>query len=492
MAIKTYKTPDNKIYTEGGEWIRDLGDYQAKVRAGVYQTSIPVNSLPSATRTPDGGIQYKNESSLTSKFSNLDKLNSNTGFLQTAKDIIQRKSQIQQPLSEAKAYWRTIQRDTTPFGGLRDKALEVPGMFTDERMRELSPSEQASVQAARDAAASAHIQGITEEEEYRGTREEDMITAMKDLLEEKDKIAKEAINSEEQKLDIIKKKTELGLPVSDSDYKAAGLDATSGRVGGTISWRYNNPGNIKFGNFAASYGATKGAEASDGGSFAIFPDLATGEQARKDLLLGKTYASLDPDTAMLKWSGGLTNGKPNGKGYTYQKLVKLGAPSISKPFSQFTDEEWSQLQTAWNKAEGWKEGTIVGQDQGIKHVTWTESAVRALAAKIPNIDSTQLWNNYTDAQLDEMAKGASGDVVEQIITKIKPAAFLRIGITQSDARELLTMKQMGLTDIEIKEAMTGLNLDPKILDELNKLLTTQENSSDIFALFSLLGQQTTE
>ena len=156
MAIQTYRdSKSGKIYTETGELIPDLTTYSAKVRAGeISGQPKDISLMPKVVRTPDGGV-----ASLSTNLGNIDKLKSNTAFLQAAKDIIQRKSAIQQPLSEAKAYWRTLQRDTSPFGGLREQ--QIPGTFTDERMRELSPSEQASVQASRDAAASAHLQGIS-------------------------------------------------------------------------------------------------------------------------------------------------------------------------------------------------------------------------------------------------------------------------------------------------------------------------------------------
>lgn len=53
-----------------------------------------------------------------------------------------------------------------------------------------------------------------------------MVKAMSDLLTEKDKIDEQAMINEERKLDIIKKKKDLGMPISDEDYKGAGLDAT--------------------------------------------------------------------------------------------------------------------------------------------------------------------------------------------------------------------------------------------------------------------------
>ena len=220
---KTYRDPTSgKIYTESGEYIPDLMEYTRRVRAGeISGQPLDIKQMPSVIRTADGGIASKQ--SIADKLSSTDRFKSNTKFLQAAQDIIKRKQEISQPLSESKAYWRTLQRDTSPFGGLRDEALNIPGTFTDKDLRLLSPSEQASVRSARDAASEAHLQGISEQEKYREGTLSDTITAMKDLLEEKDKIAQQAISDEERKLDIIKKKQDLGMPITDEDYKGAGL-----------------------------------------------------------------------------------------------------------------------------------------------------------------------------------------------------------------------------------------------------------------------------
>lgn len=470
--IQTYKNPTTgAIMTEDGKQVPNLEEYGRRVRAGeISGQPKDISLMPTTIRTSGGGI-----GTLTSNLSGLDKLGSNQNFLQAAKDIIQRKSTIQQPLSEAKTYWRTLQRDTSPFGGMKDPALQQPGMITDEKLRLLSPADQASVIASRDSAASANLQGISDEEKYRQTREEDIMKSMTDLLTEKDKMAQDAIDAESKKLDIIKKKTDLGMPITDADYKAAGLDATGGKIGGTISWRYNNPGNIKWGAFAESHGATKGAAATDGGFFAVFPDLTSGEKARHDLLLTSGYTNLDQNTAMLRWSGGLTNGKPNGKGYTYDKLVQLGAPAVSKPFSSFSTDEWAQLEAAWKQAEGWKEGTTLGAPTN-KHVFWTEASIRTLAESLGKTP-TELSNNYTDDQLSQMAADNSDSVVENTVKKIASASLLRIGLTVADTKELLTLKAQGTKDSEIKTLMTSLNLDPLKLDELNKLLNKLESGT---------------
>jgi hypothetical protein len=72
---------------------------------------------------------------------------------------------------------------------------------------------------------------------------------------------------------------------------------------GSVSYRHNNPLNIKYGNFASKYGATEGQKATDGGKFAYFPDEATGLRAAKYLLRGNSYKNLTLEAAMRRWSG---------------------------------------------------------------------------------------------------------------------------------------------------------------------------------------------
>src|SRR5574343_421082 len=72
--------------------------------------------------------------------------------------------------------------------------------------------------------------------------------------------------------------------------------------GGSIAVSHNNPGNIKFGDFAKKYGAIEGRRATDGGVFANFPSIEAGLEAKKDLLLGNSYRNLTVDQAMKRWS----------------------------------------------------------------------------------------------------------------------------------------------------------------------------------------------
>lgn len=71
---------------------------------------------------------------------------------------------------------------------------------------------------------------------------------------------------------------------------------------GDIATSHNNPGNIKYGQFAQKYGATIGRGATDGGKFAYFPTVEAGLQAQKDLLTSGGYANLTVTDAMKRWS----------------------------------------------------------------------------------------------------------------------------------------------------------------------------------------------
>lgn len=66
------------------------------------------------------------------------------------------------------------------------------------------------------------------------------------------------------------------------------------------STRNKNPGNIKYGKFAQSHGAT----GKDKDGFAIFPDNNTGRNAMQGLLRSKGYNNQNIDDAIGKWTAG--------------------------------------------------------------------------------------------------------------------------------------------------------------------------------------------
>ena len=131
-------------------------------------------------------------------------------------------------------------------------------------------------------------------------------------------------------------------------YRKYNEEGIAGKFGGSISWRHNNPLNIKYGDFAKRYDATEGEEAvgdKDGSHYALFPSEKVGLKAANNLLKGSSYTNLLLDAAMKKWSN-------NGYG-------KEVAPEFSsKEISELSDSELNTLINKMKTKEGWIEGTF--------------------------------------------------------------------------------------------------------------------------------------
>jgi hypothetical protein len=111
-------------------------------------------------------------------------------------------------------------------------------------------------------------------------------------------------------------------------------------IGGTRSDGNNNPGNIKYGKFAKSQGAT----GKDKDGFAIFPDRNKGTAAMKSLLTSKGYKDMDAHDAIYKWTGG--------NPYNY----KLPQELQGKKISEMSDSQVGSLMNMMSQGEGTKYG----------------------------------------------------------------------------------------------------------------------------------------
>jgi len=387
---RTYRDPrTGGIFTEDGRKIDSYDDYVQRVRkkeiSGIPQD---VSQMPKIQRTADGGL-------LTS-MSGLDKFKNNTQFYNTVKDLIQQKQRIQEPLSEAKSYWRTLRGDTSPFGGVRDSAL--PGTFTNEEMRKLSPSDQASIRSSRNAAANANLRGIEEREIAQKTRQEDIINSMTNYQEQERKVANDALTRRQKEFDLEKDKQDLTGIV---DARALGYkNAVDNRVGGSVSWRNNNPGNIKFSYkngqmsglakrlLESGVPITQGSPAADGGSFINFPDKKTGVQAMKDLITGNTYANLTLDQALKKWSN---------NGYGAEIIPDIGSKTTMNILAQHP-ELLNDVVNQMIKREGWAEGQVVGEEQQPLTLTDAKKVSLMQDAGLTNQDVA----NYTEDEWIEL------------------------------------------------------------------------------------------
>ena len=128
------------------------------------------------------------------------------------------------------------------------------------------------------------------------------------------------------------------------------MQAPPPRIGGSRSWRNNNPGNIEYGPFARSMGAI----GSDG-RFAIFPSYQSGRQAQERLLFdSKGYRNLTIGDAIRRWAPATENNVP-------AYIAAMGGDA-DKPMSEYTPEERSRLLDAMQRHEGWKPGIGGGPD----------------------------------------------------------------------------------------------------------------------------------
>jgi len=360
---------------------------------GGFTEDKPVVSEPTRRTTENASQAYAD--------SPLKDFKSRKKVLDLLKEAVRRKQNYNKDISSGRQYWRTVQADQQSF--------------VDPRIQLLSPAEQRNLRNYTQATASARLRGLSDEEKYRGDRMEDILGGVRDIQKGKLDQAKEDRYTRNDAFDNLGKYDDLGLDPTDKMYREAGIDVTNGRTGGSISWRNNNPGNLKYSDWQKEYGAIK-----DGNSaFAVFKTTKDAEDAYKALLTSKrpgaVYAGLTPNEAMWKWSGG---GKDSSPSYTYDDLVKLGAPAVSKPFSKFTEPEWRKFFDAQKQREGWDDsghevrGAKKDEDATVMNATELKSLINATG--IPGSELKSLYPTYQQ-QKDafEMAKTMTGEDISE-------------------------------------------------------------------------------
>jgi hypothetical protein len=122
------------------------------------------------------------------------------------------------------------------------------------------------------------------------------------------------------------------------------------RKGGTISWRNNNPGNIRPSAFATKHGAI-----GQSGGFAVFPTLEAGEKARKDLLFQTTsYKYLTITQAISKYA-------PPNENPTASYIANVSRSVGVSPDTKLSDLNITQqdkMLASMKQIEGFKVGKV--------------------------------------------------------------------------------------------------------------------------------------
>lgn len=105
----------------------------------------------------------------------------------------------------------------------------------------------------------------------------------------------------------------------------------------SIAVTHNNPGNLKYADWMAEYGATPGQEATDGGKFARFPDTKTGLAARQQLLK-RSYGNDDIESGLRRYSN---------QGYGSEIYPEIAG----KKFKDLSETELNELTKRQVRAE---------------------------------------------------------------------------------------------------------------------------------------------
>lgn len=127
-----------------------------------------------------------------------------------------------------------------------------------------------------------------------------------------------------------------GDVIGDPDGPGKGNNPTRGD-------RNNNPGNIKYGDFAKSWAAS----GQDADGFAIFPSKDAGRLAMRGLLHSSDYSGLTVKQVINKWTGG--------KPYDYKWNGQLNGDS-EQAIKDFDSPQLNTLMDTMTKGEGTRYG----------------------------------------------------------------------------------------------------------------------------------------
>lgn len=138
------------------------------------------------------------------------------------------------------------------------------------------------------------------------------------------------------------------------------------RNGGTIAWRFNNPGNIRPAKTNVSLRIGTGKTAS--GEFCIFPSYEIGRRAKKELLRRK-YNQFTIPEAMEVYAPRSENDTDS---YIEHIIKKTNLPR-SVPLSSLTDDQFDALMDAMESKEGFNAKANTRNEKWVHTTTLTLS-----------------------------------------------------------------------------------------------------------------------
>lgn len=246
------------------------------------------------------------------------------------------------------------------------------------------------------------------------------------------------------------------------------------REGGTVSWRNNNPGNLKF-EYAGSADNTvtstrtrdealaaaqrryEGVVALDQWGNAIFETKAAGRAAKAQLLRNTHGERTIPE--MLKgYAVDDYSGKANTDAYAksvYAVGDSQGVDLRGKKIKDLTDQEFDALLDGMKKVEGFQEGTVTRTpsraDAGPAPLTPEQQRVHRMASDSLGL---QLGATHSPEQIDTLARSAVA------MATLNASRGDVLGVFLSKDQQTVALKQQfGISEMGMQEALNRSNPD---------------------------------
>lgn len=247
------------------------------------------------------------------------------------------------------------------------------------------------------------------------------------------------------------------------------------REGGTVSWRNNNPGNLKFvyansadttvrttrtkdEALAAAQNRYEGVVALDQWGNAVFETEATGRAAKAQLLRSshgdKTIAEMLKGYAIDDYSG-----KANTDAYArsvYAEGDRQGVDLRNQKINELNSQEFEALLDGMKKVEGFREGTVsrtaptradagAPASLGPADLSSQEQRVHGMAVEALG---RHLGDRFSPEQIDTMARSTTlfatdramqGDVHDVLVSK--------------DGQRIALHQSHGISEIDVQAAL---------------------------------------
>jgi hypothetical protein len=240
------------------------------------------------------------------------------------------------------------------------------------------------------------------------------------------------------------------------------------REGGTVSWRNNNPGNLKFeyagsadktvtskrtpeAALAAAQNRYSGVVALDQWGNAVFETEAAG-RAAKAQLLSNTHGDKTIPEMLKGYAIDDYTGKANTDAYAqsvYAEGDRQGVDLRGKKIKDLSPKEFDALLDGMKKVEGFQEGTVSRtQPRAEAGAGALEPAQQRVHQMASEVLGRQLGSTHSPEQIDALARSAAAVAIENAGRGEVQGVFL------SKDQQTIALKQaFGISEMGVQDAL---------------------------------------